>query len=257
MTSIISVLLATLVITVPAPAPAGAQSFAADYTVSLYGLTVARSRFRTTIHDDAFSISGSLSSAGIAKIFDSTTGTTAASGRFSGPAAEPDAYMLSYTSGKKKQTTEIAFSGGDVTETQNVPALKKRSDRVPLKKGDLRAVADPLSATLVRAGSLDEVCDRTLKIYDGEMRADLKMSRAADGPLWSGHEGEAVTCQARFVPVSGYRAGRDSLEFLKNKSKILIAFAPLGTTGVYAPVQASIGTEIGTIRIEAQNLEAK
>jgi hypothetical protein len=257
MTGIIQALLATLVITVPAKAPAGAQSFAADYAVSLYGLPIARSRFRTTISDDQFSIAGSLTSAGVAKLFDDTEGTMSASGRFSGEAVEPDAFLLSYTSGKKKQTTKIAFSGGNVTDTRNVPPLKKRKDRVPLGKGDLDAVADPLSGTLVRADSLQDVCARTIKIYDGEMRADLKLSKASDGPLWSGHEGEAVTCNVRFVPVSGYRKGRDSLEFLKNKAKIQIAFAPLGTTGVYAPVQALVGTEIGTIQIEAQNIQIK
>lgn len=234
------------------------ESFAADYSVSLFGIPIARSSFVTTIDGDRFSVEGSLSSAGVAKLFDDTEGTTSASGRFAGDAVQPEAYVVNYTSGKKRKKTAIRFSGGSVTNTENVPPLKKRKEWVPLGEGDLQAVADPLSATLVRAESLDEVCERTLKIYDGEMRADLELSTVSNEPLWPGsHEGEAVTCRARFVPVSGYRPGHKSLEFLKNRGKILIAFAPLGTTGVYAPVQASISTEIGTVRIEAQNLAAR
>lgn len=245
-------------------APAGvsaaqaAQTFSADYSVSLYGIPVARSSFTTRIDGDSFAVEGSLSSAGIAKVFDDTKGTTSVSGRFSSDAAQPENYLIRYTSGKKNKKTEIAFSNGDVARTENVPPLKKRSEWVALSDNDLKAVADPISATLVKSPSLEEVCDRTLKIYDGEMRADLELSTVSNEALWPRrHKGEAITCRARFVPVSGYRPGRKSLEFLRNKSEILIAFAPLGTTGVYAPVQASVGTEIGTIHIEAQRLEAE
>jgi hypothetical protein len=245
-----------LIAALSAAAPAAAESFSADYSVSLFGLPVAKSSFTTRIEGDRFEMSGSLSSAGVAKIFDDTEGTTSASGRFAEGSVRPESYVVSYTSGKKKKKTVISFSDGDVTKTENVPPLKKRKNYVALGEGDLKSVADPLSATLVKAESLEEVCDRTVKIYDGEMRADLKLSTVAMEPLWpSSYDGEAITCQARFVPVSGYRKGKDSIEFLKDKARIMIAFAPLGTTGVYAPVQASVSTEIGTIRIEAQRLE--
>lgn len=233
------------------------QIFSADYSVSLFGLQVARSSFTSTISSDAFAIEGSLSSAGIAQIFDDTKGTTAVSGHFSGEAVRPQSYLVRYTSGKKNKKTEITFSEGAVASTENDPPLKTRKNWVALAEGDLAGVADPLSATLVKSPSLEEVCDRTLKIYDGEMRADLALSKVSSEALWpDGYEGEAVTCQVRFMPVSGYKKRDKSLEFLKNKSKILIAFAPLGTTGVYAPVQASVSTEIGTIRVEAERLEA-
>jgi hypothetical protein len=237
-----------------APATAETQNFRSDYSVSLYGVPIARSQFQSWIGEDRFKVEGSLSSAGLAKVFDDTKGTTSASGRFGKDGVRPDAYVVNYTSGKKKKKTAISFAGGDVTATENVPEPKKRSRKwVEVGEDDLKAVADPISATLVRAEGLDDVCNRTLKIYDGQLRADLKLSHVETRPVRTGgYEGDAVTCRARFVPVSGYRKGSDSLEFLAKKSKILIAFAPLGDTGVYAPVKASVGTEIGTIHIEAQ-----
>ena len=124
---------------------------------------------------------------------------------------------------------------------------------VALAQGDLRSTTDPISGTMVRAASLDDVCNRTLKIYDGEMRADLKLAFAGRTKAEAqGYKGAAVTCSAKFIPVSGYRADRDAIQFLKNKSRIRITFAPLGDTSVYAPIHASATTEIGTVTISAR-----
>src|SRR5690606_36082484 len=111
--------------------------------------------------------------------------------------------------------------------------------------------------TIIRAKSLEGVCGRTVKMYDGEMRADLVLGFLEKGAISvQGYEGPTVTCRLSFQPVSGYRKGRKALEFLKNKSLIKVTFAPLGETGIYAPIHATVGTEIGTITIRARRFEA-
>ncbi|MDP3897609.1 MAG: DUF3108 domain-containing protein [Mesorhizobium sp.] len=236
---------------------AAPQSFRADYSISILGLNIARTTFRSTIEGDRFELTGSLSSSGIAKIFDNTKGTTSVNGRFGEALAKPDSYLLNYISGDKKKKTEITFANGRVSRTENVPPLKKRAEWVGIGADDLAAVADPISATMVRASSLKDVCNHTLRVYDGELRADLALSLVGIGPAEAaGFSGDAVTCRARFLPVGGYKPGHKSLEYLKNKSKILIAFAQLGTTGIYAPIRATAGTEIGTLTITARRFEA-
>ncbi len=237
---------------------AAAQSFRSEYTISFLGLTLARSKFDSSFDGDRFRLRGSMSSAGIAQIFDDTKGTVSASGRFSGTSPRPDGFVTNYVSGRKAKKTEIGFAGGNVSKVVNVPAPKKRGDDwVPVAKADLRAVLDPLSATLVRADKPEQVCGRTVKMFDGEMRANLVLNYVSTGKVSiPGYSGEAVTCSARFVPVGGYRSGHKSIEYLKNRSKIAISFAPIGTTGVYAPVHATVGTQIGTITIRARNFEA-
>ncbi len=235
----------------------GAQSFHAEYSVSYLGLTIARSRFESTISDRSFKLDGSLSSAGIAELFDDTKGTTSASGRFIDDVVRPDAFRTDYTTGRKAKRIAISFDGGVVSKTVNVPPPKPRGkDWVKVGASQLRGVADPLSATLVRADRPEAVCARTLKVYDGELRADLALTLSEKGPVSiGGYEGEAVVCDARFVPVAGYRMGHKSIEYLKNRSKIRITFAPLGTTGVYAPIRATVGTRIGTITISARGMK--
>ena len=236
-----------------APASAAqAETFRSSYTISYLGLPVARSQFTSSFEGNRFSVEGSFSSAGLASIFDSTEGEARISGRFVGNRTQPDRYEIAYSEGGKKKRTSLVFSGGNVVRTQNIPPVKLRKDRVDLKASDLRAVADPLSATLVRAGSLQEVCRRTLHLFDGEIRADLQLS--FDGKdEWNGSE--AITCRARFVPVAGYRRGKKAIEYLRHESRISITFAALKRTGVYAPVSASVGTQVGTITINADELD--
>lgn len=246
-----------LVLTGSVAALEAPQSFRATYSVSIYGLPIAQSTFESRIGRNRFQVRGSVSSAGLARVFDNTRATTSVSGRIGQQAVRPESYVLSYTSGKKRKRIEIAFAGGSVARTETTPPPKKRGENwVPLNQAHLRAVTDPLSSTLVRAGSAAEVCNRTIKLYAGELRADLALSHVSTGPVsTAGYSGEAVTCSARFIPVAGYRKGHKSVEYLRNRSKITIAFAPLGTTGIYAPVQARVGTEIGTVRIDAVRLE--
>lgn len=252
-----SFLLATVITVGPNEPAEGAQSFVSDYTVSIYGLPIAQSRFNSTFDGDNFTIHGSLSSAGIARVFDSTRGTTTVSGTVGEEAVRPALYLMNYTSGKKRKKIEIRFSKGNVVKTENVPPPRKKGKWVELRRAHLSAVADPISATLLVADDPSELCSRTIRLYDGEMRADLKLSPAGSRRVSiRGYSGEATVCNARFVPVSGYRADHDSIQYLKNESEISIAFAPIGATGVYAPVQASVGTEIGTLKIEARQFGA-
>jgi hypothetical protein len=236
-----------------------AAAFYGEYVVSFYGLPVASSSFRSSFGGDRFAMEGKLSSAGLARIFDSTTASVTVNGRFSGRNPRPDGYSVSYTSGGKAKRTALSFSGGRVSGVVNEPPLKKRGkDWVPVTGKHLASVTDPISAVLVRAGSLDEVCQRTVSVFDGELRADLQLGAGKRGNVdISAYAGEAVTCDARFVPVAGYRPGNKSMAWLRDHGTITVTFAPLGKTGIYAPVHATIGTQIGTITLQARRLEAR
>lgn len=235
----------------------GAKHFSADYTVSLFGLTLARTSFTSTVDGQSFSIKGSIASAGVARIIDDTKGTTSVSGLLTPDGARPQSFLVAYTSGKKKKRTAIAFSGDTVSHTENIPPLKKHKNWVPLGPDDLKAVTDPLSLTLVKAEAASAVCNHTLKYYDGELRADIRLSYAATAP-WSvpGYTGKAIVCNAHFVPVAGYRTTNSALKFLRDKSRITISFVPMGKTGIYAPVAASVGTKIGTVEVRADKFTA-
>lgn len=252
-------LIATFALLTPPAATArtGAQSFRGDYAVTYLGLTVARSSMVSTLKDGGYSIEGSVSTAGLGKIFDDTKATISVSGRFAKDRALPARAHTDYRHEKKQKKLTITFARGNVVGVEEVPPPKPRAkDWIPVAEDQLRAVVDPLSAFLVPAKSLEEVCSKPLKVYDGEMRVDLKLShQATDTIKIDGYEGPVVTCGARFSPIAGYRANKKSIKFMRDKSRISITFAPLGGTGVYAPVRASVGTEIGTLTLQARKVE--
>lgn len=236
---------------------AAPQSFRGEYTVSFLGLPIARAAFQSRYDGGAYRIDGSVSSAGLAQIFDDTKGTIVASGRLAANGLQPRAFRADYTSGKKASLVDIRFANGTVTSTEVRPAPKKRGkDWVALDTADLKSALDPIAATVVRAPNLDEVCGRTVKMYDGELRANLRLDFVRkDKVAVEGYEGPTVVCRMGFMPVSGYRQGKRALDYLKNRSRIMVTFAPLGQTGVYAPIHATVGTEIGTITVRARRFE--
>lgn len=250
--------LGALAMTGAVPAQANElSSVRSEYVVSLHGLVLARSNVESHIDRQTFRIQATMRSAGFGSIFDNTRGVTTVKGQFARGATQPDSYVVDYTSGKKKKNTRIDFANGAVVAAVNDPPVNtKRPDWVPVEKAHLAGVADPLSATLVRAESPAQVCNRTISFFDGAMRADIALSAAGDGNASiPGYEGKTVVCNARFLPVSGYRKNNSSIGYLRNASRITIAFAPVGATGVYAPIEASVGTQIGTIKVRARRFE--
>ena len=238
------------------PAAAETRAFRADYPVTRLAVPVARARFDSTFSGGRFRIEGSLSSTGLARIFDDTEGTTSVEGVIEGDGVRPAAFDADYVSGRKKGRTAIRFAGGDVESVVNQPQ-KTRDPRswVAVSQAHLKAALDPLSSALVVAKRPEEVCGRTIRFFDGELRADLKLAPARGGD--SKLDGARVTCTASFVPVAGYRKGRKQIEYLKDRSRIAVTFAPLAGTGLYTPVDASVGTQIGTLRILATNIETR
>lgn len=248
-------LLSLAILSAAPPAQAGAQQFSADYSITFLGIKVAKSSFTSTVSDSTFRLVGSIASAGLGAMFDSTHGTTFSVGRFVDGATRPDRYVVDYNYGKTAKRTALSFRQGKLTRVVNRPELPpRRPDWIKVSDADLSSVADPISATLVRAPSPAKVCGRTISFFDGEFRADIVLTPSQSRP--EGLDKDAVACDARLVPISGYHANNSALDYLRSKSRMRIAFAPLGETGVYAPVYATVGTRLGPVTIRATRLSA-
>jgi hypothetical protein len=233
------------------PADAAEQRFRGDYAVTLYGLPIGRSTFVSRFGGGRFEVEGVASSAGLARVFDNTEVRTTVAGRLAEDRLRPERYRLAYRSGKQEREVEIAFRGGRVARTRVTPPPRPRDGEwIAVTTDHLAGVVDPLTATIVAARSPKEVCARTLRVYDGTARLDLQLHlvRVAEMSV-AGYKGPAVECRARLRPVAGYRPSDRSLSYFR--SDIRIAFAPLGTTGLHAPIRATFGTEIGTVAVEA------
>lgn len=243
-----TLLAAALLAAMPAHA-AERQTMTARVTVTFLGLPVARAELTSRLGDGKFSLDSSFSSAGLARMFDRTKGTASVSGTLGNPRLEPASYQLTYRT-RKDHSTTMTFSRDRLASRQTLPEPPPRNDEwVKLDEGDLSRINDPISAMMIPAASAAEICNRNIRVFDGEFRVDIGLS-PSERRLGSGE----VTCRVSFKPMSGYRGTRSAIKFLRDRSRILIAFARIGDSGVYGPVEASIGTQIGSVHVRASDI---
>ncbi|TIV69074.1 MAG: DUF3108 domain-containing protein, partial [Mesorhizobium sp.] len=81
-----------------APSP---QSFKGEYTVSYLGLSIARATFSSRYVGDTYAINGTVSAAGLGRLFDDTKGTISSKGIIADKRMTPQVFRADYTSGKK------------------------------------------------------------------------------------------------------------------------------------------------------------
>lgn len=221
-----------------------------DYSISLAGLPIAKASFHTELDADRYRISGTLKSAGIADILSSTSGQTSVSGTVGRDRLNASEYTMNYKSGKKGRAIDVQFSNGDVTSATMTPARKIPKNWVPVTKADMRNVVDPLSGLIFPAKT--RVCPKTLPIFDGESRLDLKLSPKGTRPFKTdGFQGDVIVCGVKFVPKAGYRKGREDVEYLRKLKSMEIWFAMAEAVNVYAPVYVRIPTSLGPVTVWA------
>jgi hypothetical protein len=222
-----------------------------DYSIALAGLPLARASFYTEVEKNHYTISGTLKSAGLVDIFSRTAGQTRVSGVIIRDRLRATEYSMSYRSGKKARAISVIFRNGNVVRASMTPKRTPLPKNwVPVTRGDMRNVLDPLSGLIIPAKR--RVCPNTLPIFDGESRLDIQLSaKGTRNFRTKGFEGEVIVCGVRFVPRAGYRKGREDVEYLRRLATIEIWFAKAETVDVYAPVYARIPTKIGPVIVSA------
>lgn len=230
----------------------GPRTYRSSYTVSLLGLKIGVSDVTTTIDGDSYRLEASLRSAGLARLFGAVDGTTSVSGTFTEQGPQPRDFAMSYVNGGKRTESRMTFAKGDVVTYEYSPRPREGDPNyVALSKNHLLAVGDPFTSLMIRAKDPQSVCGRTIKVFDGEMRADFELSDPKISKVSvAGYKGTAVTCTAKFVPVAGYHEGASTIEFLRRKAGISITFAPIDSIGIYAPVSAAIQSTIGWVTVK-------
>ena len=109
-------------------------------------------------------------------------------------------------------------------------------DRVPVTAEHRRDVVDPLTAWLIPAGRRHGLaraaCERTLPIFDGQRRYDLKLAfkRMDKVKADEGYHGPALVCAVTFQPVAGHRASEHAGQILAGGREIELWLAPVAGT---------------------------
>jgi hypothetical protein len=231
----------------------------ARYTVSLAGIPVGRGAWVIDVTDDHYRAAATGTTVGLLRVFASGHGSSAAQGVIS-PTGQviPASFASTVTAEKQTEDIRITQANGSVKDFTVEPPSPPAPDRIPLTEAHRIGAFDPMSASIIRVtGNGDPLspmaCQRTMSIFDGRMRYDLRLSfkRMDRVKAEKGYEGPVVVCAVHFNPLAGHIPDRAAIKYLIEQQNIEAWFAPLAGTRMLVPFRVSVPTPIGTGVLEA------
>lgn len=247
-------------------APTSAATFKSRYDISIAGYKIGQSSVTAEVTDTAYTLSGEGRASGLSRIITDARGTASASGRMANDRPVPATYGYTYKEGDDDERLTMTLRGNAVSKLTVEPERPKKDpepDRVVLTDAHKRGIIDPVSALVwqVKAPATSSACDRTVPIFDGEQRYDVRLSPKRRDRFDGGdkaYQGPVIVCRIDYTPVAGHREGKREIRELKENSRMEVWLAPLpdpGSDTVFlVPVDIRIPTRFGLLQIAMDRL---
>jgi hypothetical protein len=230
----------------------------AHYIVTLAGIPIGKGSWTVDIADTQYSASVSGVTTGLMHVLTNGEGTTEAHGTLKGGRVVSAVYAATVKSYKKTDDVRLSLANGEVKEVRIDPPPDQERERVKVSEADLHDVFDPMTASLLATPGTGnavsaEACQRTLPVFDGRLRYDLKLAfkRMDMVKAEKGYAGPVVVCAVYFTPLSGYIPTRATVRYLAKLREMEIWLAPVAGTRVLVPFRAQGPTPIGEAVMEA------
>ena len=183
-------------------------------------------------------------------------GVTKTSGQLAAGKPNPKQYAFDFRSKGKGGLVRMEFDKGNVVGLSAIPSAPVGGAMVPLKNSHMRSVLDPLTAILKLSQTNGaNPCGRTLPIFDGKQRFNLKFNFRHYERLPAGKFGRqrGIVCQIKYKPLGGYVANSDTRKYAA-ENNIEIAFRPVHGGRVMVPYRLTLPTIVGTARLDLHKL---
>ena len=242
-------------------APAHAQltdsTITGTYMVKYNGLQLGKLHFSSHIRGRSYKMESStrLAVPLLSSLFNSLSwrGITRVSGSIRNAQPRPSNYHFAFRSGKKSGTIDMQFSGNKISHISRIPDKKLSSAYVPVSRTHLRGAMDPMSALMLisrKGRSHRSACSRTIPIYDGKQRFNLKLSYKRSVRVnrhqSGGYSGPVIICRVKYQPISGYKAHKKDIKFMIKNRNIEMWLMPLPKSRNYAPYRFILPLPVGT-----------
>ena len=258
---ILTLLAAILLMAAGSPSALAQGRLDARYTVTLAGIKLGDGSWQVDVRDDRFSATASGSSAGLARMFSSGTGTTRSRGAVRNNRFVPDDYRVSLKWGRRKsEDLRMKMDGGHVKDVSIEPPRPDHPNRVKVTDAHRRNVLDPMTGSLLRVpgkGDLmaPQVCEQQTPVFDGQMRYDLKMAyKRIEQVKVEGYSGPALVCALYFAPLAGHIPDRKGVKYLVEQRDMETWLIPLAGTRVMIPFRVVVPTPLGQGILQATAL---
>ncbi len=243
-------MLAPLFVQTAQGAPVDAR---ASYVVTVGGINVALVDIDLDDDGARYALDLAARVAGLGTVVASGTASARASGSSSGATLQSQEFSLETRANGEVFTASVNYAGRNVSAFQVEPPVLDNYDRVPLERAQLTGVGDFLSAFVIKGNGLERsLCDRTLKIFTGVERFNIRLdfldTDEATSPR-TGYQGPLVACALKYQPISGHFGSSEMTTYLAETSRMILWYAPLGQTGYFIPYRVIIGTTMGDLSL--------
>jgi hypothetical protein len=233
----------------------------ASYTISFARIPVGEITATAVFGQNEYAISARARAGGVLKaLLVDGEASFSTDGTIKGDYPVPTTFTSQIVSNAESSDVRMVLEEGNVKELAVTPP--RSSDLVPVTKANRQGIVDPLTALLFSAaatgeGLSQEACRRTLPIFDGHQRYDLKLAfkRMDKMTAEKGYAGSVVVCSVNYEPIAGHRANIPLVKYLSEGREIEIALAPIAGTRLLAPFRLSVVSTLANLVIEANRFE--
>ena len=232
----------------------------ASYTIAITGVTIGRAEVKARVTNRTYAAAINGSTWGINRFVSDAQALLAGSGRIRESTVVPATYNLDTSESGFDTQVRMSMQGGSVINVAAEPGLIEAADRVPLTGRHKTNVLDPIGSFFVALDGTgppdgERVCNRTVKVFDGWQRFDIRLSYRETKVLSAGFDGDVFVCAARYVPIAGHRPSRESVAYMANNERLEIWMAPVEGTRLLVPYRILIGTQVGDLVIVARQFD--
>jgi len=238
---------------------AHAESLDASYTISFARIRVGDITATVVFGPTEYAMSVRGRAGGLMKALMDGEGFFTTRGSIADGHPVPTNFTSKIVANAQKSDVTMALDEGSVKELVATPLSSQ--GRVPVTDANRHGIIDPLTAMLFSAaatGALSpEACRRTLPIFDGHQRYDLKLAfkRMDNVTAEKGYAGPVVVCSLRYEPIVGHIASNALVKFLSEGREMEMALAPVAGTPLLAPFRLSVVSMLANLVIEASRFE--
>jgi hypothetical protein len=232
----------------------------ASYTISFARIRVGEITASVVFGPTEYAMSASGRAGGLMRALVDGEGSFTARGPITDDHPVPTNFTSKIVANGQTSDVTMVLDEGSVKELAATPLSS--SDRVPVTEANRQGIIDPLTAMLfwaVAPGALSqETCRRTLPIFDGHQRYDLKLAfkRMDKVTAEKGYAGPVVVCSLRYEPIVGHISSNALVKYLSEGREIEMALAPVAGTRLLAPFRLSVVSMLANLVIDASRFEA-
>ncbi len=237
--------------------PAGSRQIVTTYEGSWNGFTALDIAIAATITPRSYAAIAQLTPDGLTDLTKHLRKSVNYEARSSGDMKSwgvPIPVDYIHHGGKKNREVEVNFTPEAVT-TSARPRFGNYGFPPATPAQRLEAI-DPLSAAIAMVSAEGgDVCNQTLKIFDGRARYNLILTRTGSDKIRTrGYKGPAIKCKIRYERLAGYDKPENGEKSFVDKP-LTIWFAPT-ENGLQVPARIRIESNFGPVIVNLQSVKA-